>query len=137
MVVRMPMATLALPSENGSSTRAYQVWLLPDQITAVQNAHSMFGREWSDWSALAIERLAREDALELKGLLSGQRRTSKVGKERLSFRLRDDTFKTCQAIAKTYSTSIQAVIATAFGMQALALDQAVAVGEVRDVHRLW
>lgn len=105
---------------SSTETRAYQVWLLPQQHQEVQTAISKFNGEWSEWASKAIRRLMREEDAELRSLLGGLRRTDKTSKQRLSFRVREEDFATAQATAKRYKTSIQAVFATAFSMEALA-----------------
>lgn len=119
-ISRRPLGSSITTTRPNSETRPYQVWLPPQQYQEVLCAIEKFDGEWSEWASKAMQRLLREDEIELCSLLSGLRRTDKTGKIRLSFRVRNDDFERAKGLAKRYKTSIQAVFSNAFGMQALA-----------------
>lgn len=102
------------------ATTTYQIWLTEEQSALANAAIEKAGVAWAEWVRLAIERLNREDDVELRGILGGLKRTNREGKESVSFRLYASTLEEVKRTAKKFDSSVQAVLSTAFFMQALA-----------------
>ena len=115
---RVVSALPQVEADSGSST--YQVWLTDEQNRLVTKALAMSKLGWADWVKQAIERLMRESEDELRGIVGGVKRSTRTGKEQVSFRCYKSSINQAKDLASRFDSNVQTVFATAFYMQALA-----------------
>lgn len=108
------------------TSRSYPMWFDVEEADNVRKALALQKMSTPDWAAAAYARLIRETDQELDSLLHGRKYNSKVGKEMVSMRVRQDTIEDATKLAEKYDASIQTVLSTAFAMHALAPDLAKA-----------
>lgn len=106
------------------TSRSYPMWFDVEEADNVRKALALQDMSTPDWAAAAYARLIRETDQELDSLLHGRKYNSKVGKEMVSMRVRQDTIEDATKLAEKYDASIQTVLSTAFAMHALAPDLA-------------
>lgn len=104
------------------TSRSYPMWFDVEEADNVRKALASQKMSTPDWAAAAYARLLRETDQELESLLHGRKYNSKVGKEMVSMRVRQDTIEDATKLAEKYDASIQTVLSTAFAMHALAPD---------------
>jgi hypothetical protein len=108
------------------------MWFDVEEADNVRKALASQKMSTPDWAAAAYARLLRETDQELESLLHGRKYNSKVGKEMVSMRVRQDTIEDATKLAEKYDASIQTVLSTAFAMHALAPDLTTASELIAD-----
>lgn len=114
------------------TSRSYPMWFDVEEADNVRKALASQKMSTPDWAAAAYARLLRETDQELESLLHGRKYNSKVGKEMVSMRVRQDTIEDATKLAEKYDASIQTVLSTAFAMHALAPDLTTASELIAD-----
>lgn len=104
------------------SERSYHIRIDSAAADQIKQAKKIGNESWAAWVGAALKRLQKEDAIEIKSLItqaqfiSGDNKT----KARLPFRIKNADFDEARVLAFKYSVDIQSVLIAALHLYSFA-----------------
>jgi hypothetical protein len=95
-MVRRPAPAVTKPYE---ISKSYPLWISPDLLKTIEEAHERSPLTWPEWVSEAIKRFEREPQEEIDALLNAWVR-GRAGKVRTNIRITDSTNAMIDEICK-------------------------------------